>query len=395
MTIRGSWAAAAAALALALPAGAAEARPASLGLADDLAFADSRPGPRSAAFRTARRVGARVVRLTLDWSAVAPTGAVKPAGFDATDPASALYHWGDIEDAVRDASRNRLRVLLTVVRAPRWAEGAGRPSSARTGTWRPDPDELAAFLRAAARRFSGFYPDPKRPGDGLTTPGRSLPQVRWWQIWDKPNRAASLRPARAGHYRVLLNAGRRALRQVSGENVAVAGGTAAAGALGFWRSLLCLRPGGCPARAAFDVLAHHPARGRGPIAAGPLARLAAMLRGARRRGTVGGPRSNAIWLTDLSWPTPPLARGGVSARRQAENLRVSLRRAGRRPEVRLIVWEGLQDRRTYLPGRFPTVASGLYRRSGRGLAGARPKPALSVFRSGLLSSSAWSGDGQP
>ena len=41
-------------------------------LADDLAFTDSSPEPRALAFATARRAGARVVRITLDWSRVAP-----------------------------------------------------------------------------------------------------------------------------------------------------------------------------------------------------------------------------------------------------------------------------------------------------------------------------------
>jgi hypothetical protein len=374
-----------------LPAAAADARPLALGLADDLAFADSRPGPRNLAFRAARDAGARVARLTLDWAAVAPDGPAKPAGFDAGDPASPFYNWGYIEDAVRDATRNHLRVLLTVVRAPRWAEGARRPASARPGTWRPDPDELAAFLRAAARRFSGFYPDPKQPGDGLTTPGGSLPAVRWWQIWDEPNRPSALRPSGAAHYRLLLNAGAEALRAVSDENVVVAGGTAPRGAFGFWQNLLCLR-GSCPARARFDAAAHHPTRGNGPIAARPLAQLAAQLRTARVRRTVTGRRSKPIWLTDLAWATPPLARRGVTLERQALNLRVSLRRAARLPDIQLVVWEGLQDQVTYLPGRFPTIASGLYGPSDRGIGAARPKPALRVFRSGVQSSAAWRGD---
>jgi hypothetical protein len=368
-----SLALAAALLAVAVPA--VEARRPALGLADDLAFADSRPGPRLAAFRTARATGARTVRLTLDWSAVAPGGASKPAGFDAADPASPLYKWGYIEDAVRDAADSDLRVVLTVVRAPRWAEGAPRPRSAAPGTWRPDRRELGRFVRAAARRFSGFFPDPKQSGDGLTTPGRSLPAVRYWQIWDEPNRPSGLRPSTPDHYRSLLNQGARAVRRVSHENVVVAGGTAPGGAVAFWRRFLCQNAAGCQTQPDFDVLAHHPVDGRTPIASRLLARLGRVLR--RARGRRAG-----IWLTDLRWPTPPLAPRGVSVRRAARNLRISLRRAAAQPRVRLVVWEGLQDRRTYLPGRFPTIASGLYER-GDDIASAAPKPALHAFRSFL------------
>ena len=333
-----------------LPTSGAEARPL-VGIADDLAFADFRSGPRKAAFRAARYTGASVVRITLDWSAVAPEGRTKPDGFDAADPASPLYNWGYIEDAVRDAARYRLRVLLTVVRAPRWA-----------GSRSPDPGELAAFLRAAARRFSGFYPDPKRPGDGLTTPGAALPGVRLWQVWDEPNRSSSLRPAGPAHYRTLLNAGADALRAVSDDNVVVAGGTGPRGAVGFWRGLRGAR---------FDVAAHHPVSGRGPIATRPLSRIVRQLQG------------KPLWLTDLAWSTPPLAPRGVGLQRQALNLRVSLRRAASVPSVRLVAWEGLRDRRTYVPGRFPTIASGLYKRSGR------PKPVLRVFSPRVPSSAAW------
>ena len=53
-----------------------------LGLSDDLAFTDSRPGERGDAFREARKAGARVVRVTLDWSLVAPGGGVEPASFE-------------------------------------------------------------------------------------------------------------------------------------------------------------------------------------------------------------------------------------------------------------------------------------------------------------------------
>jgi hypothetical protein len=43
--------------------------------------------------------------------------------------------------------------------------------------------------------------------------------------------------------------------------------------------------------------------------------------------------------------------------------------------VPLVVWHGLRDRRTYLPGTFRSIASGLYFASGS------PKPALAAFRS--------------
>ena len=175
-------------------------------LSDDLAFTDSSPEPRALAFATARRAGARVVRITLDWSRVAPDGSVKPPGFRAADPADPGYRWGYVEDAVRDAAARHLRVLLVIDRAPAWA-----------GERKPDPGELGAFARAAARRFSGFYPDPKNSGNGLTKSGKSLPRVRFWQLWEAPNSGTTLQPVdgAADHYRKMLDAVRPALRRMS------------------------------------------------------------------------------------------------------------------------------------------------------------------------------------
>jgi hypothetical protein len=286
------------------------------GLSDDLAFTDSRPGQRAAAFREARRAGARVVRVTLDWSLVAPGGSTKPAGFDAADPADPAYRWGYVEDAVRDAAARRLRVLLVVVQAPVWAQRADGP----------DPGELAAFVRAAARRFSGFYPDPKNGGDGLTRPGRSLPAVRRWQIWDRANQTI----ASVGHYRAMLEASADALNQVDSLNRLIAGGTAGPGARSFWRGMR---------GATFDAAAHSGTSG---------------LRRIRR--AFG--RRRPLWVTDVARGTPPLNPGGVTPSRQARILVEAIFDADR-AGAELFSWQGLQDRRTHL-ANFPTIASGLF-----------------------------------
>jgi hypothetical protein len=380
----GGRAVAFAAVAAVLAAGAPGARAApELGISDDLAFVDSRAEPRARAFQAARRAGARAVRITLDWSLVAPPGQTKPAGFDAADPSAPGYRWGYIEDAVRDASRRRLRVIIVVVRAPAWAEGAGRPAGAPPGSWRPDPGELAAFVRAAARRFSGFYPDPKQSGDGLTRPGRALPPVRRWQIWDEPNARRSLLPVTGavGHYRRMLNAAATALKRVDGANVVVAAGTAARGRIAplpFWRRLMCAsRPSPC---ARFDVAAHHPVTGRAPGAAGRAGELGLRRLGELKR-VVG---RKPLWLTRLEWGTRPRHPGGVSPRRQARYLLEALYLADR-AGVSLAVWRGLRDRPSYLPASFRSVASGLY--FGHGA----PKPALGAYRFPFLVRSAGGG----
>jgi hypothetical protein len=371
-------AAVAACLALtAQAAGLASANTPVPALADDLAFTDSSPAPRALAFATARRAGARVVRITLDWSLVAPEGAAKPAGFDAADPSAPGYRWGYIEDAVRDAARARLRVVLVVSRAPAWAEGPGRPSDAPPGAWQPDPAELGAFVRAAARRFSGFYPDPKDAGDGLTTPGRSLPRVRLWQLWEAPNGGATLRPIEgaADHYREMLNAASSALRRVSGGNVLVTGGTTDDGAiapLAFWRRLLCLSPA-CPRKPHFNVAAHDPLSRRAP-GARPHAGQFGIIRLGRLRHLAGKP----VWVTSTGWETPPVNPRGVPPATQARYLSEAIYRADR-ARVALVAWNGLQDRASYL-SNFPSIASGLFFNRANDLTRDAPKPALRAYR---------------
>jgi hypothetical protein len=281
-------------------------------LSDDLAFIDSRPSERAAAFREARRVGARVVRITLDWSLVAPNGEAKPLDFDSARPSDRAYRWGYVDDAVRDAAAHHLDVLLVVVRAPAWAQMLGGP----------DPAELGHFVRAAARRYSGFYPDPKDSGDGLTQKGSSLPAVRLWQVWDRANLGFGTRL-----YRRMLRASAAALNRVDGSNVVVAGGTTPQRVGRFWRGLR---------GAQFDIAAHS-----------SLSRLRPV------RRNVGRP----LWVTDIGRDTRPWSLGGVSRSQQARFLIRALYLADR-VRAALFCWKGLQDRNTYLPN-FPSIASGL------------------------------------
>jgi hypothetical protein len=360
-----------------------EARAPRLALIDDLSFIENRPQERRQAFRRARASGARLLRLTLDWSKVAPGGASKPAGFDASDPASPRYNFAYVEDEVRDASRRGLGVILTIVHAPRWAEGRDKPTGSPAGAWRPNPAELARFVLAAARRFSGFYPDPKTLDDNaLLGGGRALPRVRYWQIWDEPNGNRTLQPLRehgrleaAEHYRRLLNASADAVHAVDDENVVVAAGTTDRGSgraapLAFWRKLLCVTRAGhrapCPSRARFDVSAHNPLVSRPSGLLGSdrlgvrrLSRLRRLVARAVKLHTVLPVRAKPLWVTNLGWDTPPLAPHGVSLHAQSRYLAEGVYRAGR-AGASVVVWRGLQDRVTYIPESFPSIRSGLY-----------------------------------
>ena len=291
-------------------------------LTDDLAFVDPRPEARALAFETARRAGARTVRITLDWSRVAPGGPTKPVGLKAWNPSDPAYQWGYIEDAVRDATAARLRIVLVVAGAPAWAG-------------RPEPKELRAFVRAAARRFSGFYPDPKNTGNGLTTPGKSLPHVRYWEIGDGPGGGRE-------HYRRMLMAAGRALNRVSENNIVV---------------------GAASVKGPYDIAAQDMTNRR---------RLSGL--GKLRRSLGGKP----LWLTGLGLDTPPGNPDGVSPARQARYLASALYRADT-VGVRLVAWSGLQDRASYIAG-FPSIASGLFFNFQNDLGLDPAKPALTAYR---------------
>ena len=345
-----------------------------LGLGDDLAFLNSQEQARGSAFVVARRNGARYVRVTVDWSRVAPAGAAKPAGFDAADPESPGYNWGSIEDAVRSAAARKLKVVLTIVRAPAWAEGPGRPAGAPPGSWEPDPGELASFVRAAARRFSGFFPDPKDSGDGLTAPGASLAHVRYWQIWSEPNGGATLRGGDVvERYRAMLNEAAKGLKAVDPDNVVIAGGTSARAGAGiaplvFWRALL-------RGSARFDVAAHDPVTGRNPAARLGRNDVGVATLGRLKR-LLG--RRKPLWLTRLAWDSAPPAARGISPFAQARFLVDALYRADRAGAA-VVIWDGLQDRVSYLTG-FPDIRSGLYLGSVSDLRHDAPKPALRAYR---------------
>ena len=259
--------------------------------------------------------------------------------------------------------------------------GPGPAGQRPAGSWQPDPRELAAFVRAAARRFSGFYPDPKSGGDGLTGQGRSLPHVRFWQIWARPNaRDALLTSADVvEHYRRMLNAASRALKRVAPDNVVVAGGTAAPGALRFWRRL-CSQPRPLRCRRAQSISSSTGRGRRLGQAAGSRPHISAQAHpcsGGQKRN--GEAESTQATLADGHRLGDAAAEPrGVSAARQARHLSRAMY-LGDRAGAALVGWTGLQDRVTFLPN-FPSVASGLFFNRANSLARDAAKPALRAYR---------------
>jgi hypothetical protein len=189
-----------------------------------------------------RGLGAQMVRVFLPWSAIAPDwqSTTVPDGFDGTDPAAYPDGVWDRWDAVvRDAKQVGIAIDLVIGGgAPRWADGPGIPSDAAQNinrAWYPSASLFGDFVRAAATRYGGNFPDP-------TDPTKTLPRVSFWSLWNEPNFGEDLAPqaingsrtsVAPGMYRGLVNAGWQALQSTGhGHDKIVIGELAARGLSG-------------------------------------------------------------------------------------------------------------------------------------------------------------------
>src|SRR5215208_114612 len=116
----------------------------------------------------AQAANATVIRATVYWSKVAPR---RPAS--AADPFDPAYRFTNLDDTVRAAQQRGIEVMLTVWGTPRWA-GPGQNKVPRRLS------DFQNFTRALAARYSGRYP--------------GYPFVRFFSIWNEPNRGLFLSP---------------------------------------------------------------------------------------------------------------------------------------------------------------------------------------------------------
>jgi hypothetical protein len=336
---------------------------------------------------------ASLARVNVSWASIAPVS--PPPDFDPADPHSPGYAWKNLDAAVRTASAHGLQVLLTVQRAPAWAEGPGRPADLKPGVWKPDAGAYGAFARALAERYDGTFPDPLFPGSGL-------PRVRYFDAWNEPNLVNFLAPQVTGGklvgpamYRKLLNRFYAGVKKAqpgatvlgsSSASFGVPNGISTAPVL-FLRELLCLRgsrlkPVSCPEKAHMDKLSAHAIQVGPPTqsALSPLdatapdmGRLAAVLRAAERAGTVRSKGRIRLWVTEFWVDTNPPDPHGIplaqQARWYAQNL-YGYWRAGAEVAIELL----LRDQSPDTEGFPLTLQSGVYFRDGT------PKPSQTAMR---------------
>src|SRR4051794_34502212 len=155
------------------------------GLQDDARLRYDYQGSLTERVLRLKQLGVGIVRFTLHWNEVAPT---KPT--DARDPEDAAYDWSAYDEIFGTLRAWKLPVLVTIYGSPKWANGGKAPNWAPTS-----PSSIAGFAYAAQKHFA---------------------YIRYWTIWNEPNKAIFLRPTTASVYTTrLLNPAYTALHSAS------------------------------------------------------------------------------------------------------------------------------------------------------------------------------------
>jgi hypothetical protein len=324
------------------------------------------PSFRWAADRTSRvqgsaADGAAIMRLLVQWDLVAPQ---RPA--IASDPFDPSYRFDDLDEALREAQREDMEVMLTISGTPRWANG-GRPNNVMPRQL----SDLTQFARAISSRYSGR-------NDGY-------PFVRFWSVWNEPNltrflspqfvRGRSVAPA---NYARLYNAAYTGIKAGNPLAKVAIGETSPRGS----DRPTGLRPDHSPGRFAelvaranprlrFDAWSHHPYPFnpnskpsqvvRWPnVTLASLPRFETELKRWFRRATV------PIWITEYAHQTRPPDDLGVTYATQAAYIRQAIAMARKLPYVQMFIWFVYHD------DAGQQWDSGLYARGG-GAKGSSPR----------------------
>ena len=313
------------------------------GIQDD-AWLEFGPGTLAQRLATFQRLGVPLVRFTLHWNQIATRRPAVPTS--SRDPA---YDWRRADRILRGLRRYGLTPVVTLVGTPAWANNGRAPNFAP-----PHPRDFRRFARAVALRY---------------------PWVRYWLIWNEPNKPLWLRPTRAAVYvQHLLNPGYEGIHAVLPHALVGGGVTAPRGGLGGVAPVRWLH-GMARAHAKLDAYAHNPYPLRPtetPSSGGckncpsiTMATIPKLLILVRRSF---GPKP--VWLTEYGYQTnPPDTVLGVPPKRQAILLSLAAMRAWRLARVTMLIQYLYQDEPQL--SRFQT---GLVYVDGR------LKPSLQAFR---------------
>ena len=338
-------------------------------------------GPVDKTFPILKALNTQVLRTNLYWGGRFGVASGRPA--HPADPADPAYDWGLYDRLVDYAAQYGIAVVFSVYGTPGWANGGKGLNAAPL-----KPLDLRNFAYAAARRYSGTFPDAE---------GKPLPPVRRWLAWNEPNNPVFLAPQfrRAGStwvvqsavdYAKICNAVYSGVHGtlIAGEQVAC--GVTAPRGNNQPRSdrpsvspVAFLRAAKKAGMKSFDAYAHHPYYGsnaEGPTTRPPqvrgadptavtLANIGTLISEVTR---LYGPKR--IWITEYGYQTnPPDALFGVSWAKQALYLKEAFAIARRNPRIDMMLWFLLKDE--------PTLGgwqSGFYSAAGK------RKPSFTAFQ---------------
>lgn len=137
--------------------------------------------------------GVSLVRFDLLWSEIAPTEPANPA-----DPSDPAYDWARTDAVLAGYAARGITPIVSFYSTPSWAAGgASPPPGTPVNPAIPDPDDIADFVTAVVRRYSGASPAPG---------AAPLPRLRYLEVWNEPNKAAFLSPQIVGDEPVAQNA---------------------------------------------------------------------------------------------------------------------------------------------------------------------------------------------
>ena len=160
-------------------------------------------GAASQVLQELRHLGSTDIRVAVHWTDLAPSpNSSRRPKFNASDPnAYAASKWAPYDNAVNQAQRFGVKVLMTVTgHAPKWAFGPGEPPDPHglLGAWKPSASEYGKFFTALAKRYR---------------------TVHSWEIYNEPNFGESLSPQSVGPvytsavmYRGLVSSAWKALK---------------------------------------------------------------------------------------------------------------------------------------------------------------------------------------
>ena len=265
-------------------------------------------------------LGTSVVVLDFWWRQIVKPGADTASDFNPRDPDSPYYDWGTYDAHVQAAHANGLDVLGVILDQPDWASEP--PPDGSPGAILPDPQALADFGVAAAKRYDGV----------------NHPRVFAWEVWNEPNISLYIKPQfvngqpfSPGWYRTMLNTYYDAVKAAVPGVLIVGGGTApyfdnspevtsidpAWGPLSFMRHLFCLSESlqpTCSASVKLDAWAHHPYTEGSPsrrasltnsVSLADMPKLRALLQAAQDAGHVVSSQPLELWAPEFSWDSNP------------------------------------------------------------------------------------------